>query len=336
MAADFGYVNARVRGLRSRLLPQGFIGEQLQAEGFAALSGALAQSTYARDLDEARAGFGPLAAVDEALARSFVRATRLLLDASKGVAHDLIALLLRRYDLANLKAVVRGLHAGRDADEIMAAVLAAGELGAGVLRQMAGAGDPAAAGQALALARHPLAEPFRRATAGYRSDGDLLRFEVALDRAFFEGWVADARRLPAPGAFRRLMVAELDAANLRTAFKLRGRADDAEGFFLAGGRDLPRATFGRIARQPAGEPLPKLAGALAPVSGATSFADVERALAAVFDTAARRLTLDPLSVGLVTDYLRRKERETAQLRLLARGKYYGVPRAALAKELGDA
>ena len=59
-------------------------------------------------------------------------------------------------------------------------------------------------------------------------------------------------------------------------------------------------------------------------------------MAVVFDVATRRLTLDPLGVGLVADYLRRQERETAQLRLLARGTYYGVPAAALRKELGDA
>jgi len=57
---------------------------------------------------------------------------------------------------------------------------------------------------------------------------------------------------------------------------------------------------------------------------------------AALDDMVRRLSRDPLGIGLVADYLRRKERETAQLRLLARGKYYGVPRAALAKELGDA
>lgn len=336
MAADFGYVNARVRGLRSRLLPEGFFGEQVEAEGFAALTGALAQSAYARDLDEAREAHGPLGAVDEALGRNFVRVTRLLLDSASGAARALIALLLRRYDLANLKTVVRGLHAGRAADETMAAVLAAGELEAGTLRAMAEAGDAAAAGQRLALAGHPLAEPFRQAAAGYAKDGDLLAFEVALDRAFYAGWVADARRLPAPAGFRRIVLAEVDAANLRTALKLRGRAGEPDPYFVEGGRDLSAPVFARIAREPTGEPLPKLSGVLAGVSGEGSFAAVDARLTAALDTATRRLALDPLDVGLVADYLRRKERETALLRLLARGKYYGVPREALAKEVGDA
>ncbi len=336
MAADFGYVNARVRGLRSRLLPEGFIGEQVDVEGFAALSTALAQSPYARDLEEARGQHEPLAAVDAALARSFVRVTRLLLDASKGAAHELIALLVRRYDLANLKAVVRGLHAGRDADETMVAVLPAGSLNAGVLRAMASAEDVASAGQVLAIARHPLVEAFRRAAADYREDGDLLRFEVALDRAFYAQWAADAQRLPAPAGFRRWARAEIDATNLRTALKLRGRGTDADDYFLAGGRDLTPAAYARVAALPRGEPLPQLSGVLAPVSGAVDVTEAESRLVGALDLILRRLSLDPLDVGLVADYLRRKERETAQLRLLARGKYYGVPRAALAKELGDA
>ena len=339
MGADFGYVNARVRGLRSRLLPGGFFGEQAQAGGFTEFTAALAQSSYARSLDEARGSegaHGPLAAVDAALAHHFVRVARMLLDVSKGAAHELIALLLRRYDLANLKAIVRGLHAGRGRDEIMTAVLPAGELAASTLRGMAAAEDPAAAGQLLALAKHPLTEAFRRGAADYRADGDLLRFEVALDRAFFQRLARDARRLPAPAGFRRLLAAELDATNLRTALKLRGVATEAGAFFVEGGRDLTLAAFQRIVAHEPGEPLPRVVGPLAPVSGATSLAEVEKRVTAVFDAATRRLALDPLDVGLVADYLRRQERETAQLRLLARGKYYGVPAAALTKELGDA
>jgi vacuolar-type H+-ATPase subunit C/Vma6 len=265
-----------------------------------------------------------------------LRATDTLLTVARGDARELIALLLRRHDLANLKAVARGLHAGRDADAIMGAVLPAGELAPVVLRSMAQATDLGAAGQVLALARHPLAEPFRRAAAGYLADGDLLAFEVALDRAFYRGWSEDADRLPAPEGFRDYVAAEIDATNVRTALKLRGTDGEVARYFVAGGASLSSSAFAEIARQPVGEPLPALRGALAPLAGVASLAQVEVRLNAALDTMARRLSFDPLDVGLVTDYLRRKERETAQLRLLARGTYYGVPRASLAKELGDA
>jgi V/A-type H+-transporting ATPase subunit C len=322
--------------MRARLLPPGFVTEQLDAAGFAGFTGALGQTTYGRDLEEAQADASGLAAVDAALAASFVRTTRTLLDMADGAPHDLIALLLRRYDLANLKSVVRARHAGRDADDVMSTVLPAGELTKRTLRAMAEAPDLAAAGQVLALRRHPLSEPFRKAVAAYASDGDLLAFEVALDRAFYAGWSADAQRLPAPEGFRTYVAAEVDATNLRTAVKLRGRETDPTRYVVEGGRWIGTSTFVEIAQQPVGTPLPALRGPFADLTDAATLSEIEARLRATLDRITRRLSMDPLDIGLVTDYLRRKEQETAQLRLVARGTYYGVPREALVKELGDA
>lgn len=321
--------------MRARLLSESFFAEQVAADGFAALTSALAQSPYAREFEDARAEFGPLAAVDAALARNFVHTTETLLAAAKGDARKLIALLLRRHDLANVKSVVRGLHAGRPADAVMAAVLPAGTLSAAVLRALAGAADLPAAGQLLAMAKHPLAESFRRAAARHQADHDLLAFEVALDQAFYRHWWRETQALPAPVGFRRLVALELDAVNLRTALKLRGAAAETGRYYLEGGRDLSAALFDTLATSEASAPLPALTGALAPLSGSLP-GEAESKLVGILDRVTRRLTLNPLDVGLVTDYLRRKERETAQLRLLARGKYYGVPRVDLERELADA
>ncbi|MDF1522526.1 MAG: V-type ATPase subunit [Trueperaceae bacterium] len=339
MPAAYGYLNARVRGLRAKLLPPGFMAEQLDAAGFAGFTSALSQTAYGRDLDEAQATGerDGLATVDAAIARGFVRTTRALLDYADGAPRDLIALLLRRYDLANLKAVVRARHAGRGADEVMNAVLPAGDLSERTLRGMAEATDLAAAGQVLALSGHPLAEAFRKGVAGYLADGgDLLAFEVGLDRAFYARWSADAARLPAPEAFRAYVAAEVDATNVRTALKLRGRALDVTRFFVPGGRMVAASTFLELATQPIGTPLPALRGPFAALADASGMSEVDERLRGVLDQQARRLGHDPLDIGLVVDYLRRKEQEAARLRLIARGTFYGVPRAALAKELGDA
>ena len=336
MSAGYGYLNARVRGLRAQLLPAGFLTDQLDASGFGSFASALAQTSYGRDLEEAQTEGAGLAAVDAALARGFVRTTRALLGHADGAPRELIALLLRRYDLANLKAIVRARHAGRGADDVLAAVLPAGDLSDRTLRGMAEAADLAAAGQVLALSGHPLAEPFRKGVAAYASDGDLLAFEIALDRAFYAGWSADAHRLPAPDGFRAYVAAEVDATNVRTALKLRGRAVEAARFFVAGGRLVSAATFAELAMQPVGTPLPALRGPFAALADASTPGEVDGRLREVLDGLARRLGGDPLDIGLVADYLRRKEQETARLRLIARGTFYGVPREALVKELGDA
>jgi V/A-type H+/Na+-transporting ATPase subunit C len=336
MSAGYGYLNARVRGLRAQLLPAGFLTDQLDASGFAGFTAALAQTSYGRDLEEAQSEASGLAAVDAALARGFVRTTRALLGHADGAPRALIALLLRRYDLANLKAIVRARHADRPADDVLAAVLPAGDLSAKTLRAMAEAADLPAAGQVLALSGHPLTEPFRKGVAAYTSDGDLLSFEIALDRAFYAGWSADAERLPAPDGFRDYVAAEVDATNVRTALKLRGRAVEVPRFFVAGGKYVGAATFAELAMQPPGTPLPALRGPFAALADAATPGEVDARLRSVLDVLARRLGTDPLDIGLVADYLRRKEQETARLRLIARGVFYGVPREALVKELGDA
>jgi V/A-type H+-transporting ATPase subunit C len=336
VSAGYGYLNARVRGLRAQLLPAGFLTDQLDASGFAGFASALAQTSYGRDLEEAASEGVGLAAVDAALARGFVRTTRALLGYADGTPRALIALLLRRYDLANLKAIVRARHAGRGAEDVLAAVLPAGDLTAKTLRGMAESADLAAAGQVLALSGHPLAEAFRKGVAAYADDHDLLAFEIALDRAFYAGWSADAERLPAPEGFRAYVAAEVDATNVRTALKLRGRAVEAARFFVAGGRLVSAATFTELVSQPVGTPLPALRGPFAALADAATPGEVDARLRAVLDGLARRLGGDPLDIGLVADYLRRKEQETARLRLIARGVFYGVPREALVKELGDA
>jgi len=72
------------------------------------------------------------------------------------------------------------------------------------------------------------------------------------------------------------------------------------------------------------------------VADTASLAEAEAVIRSVLDEDARKLARDPLGIGVVLDFLRRKEQEAARLRLLARGKYYGVPKDAIVKELGDA
>ena len=86
-----------------------------------------------------------------------------------------------------------------------------------------------------------------------------------------------------------------------------------------------------------------LSGDMQPLSN-TSFNEVaemdnlskaEEVVRNSLDKSARKLYLsNPLGVGVVLHYLRLKEQETARLRLVARGKYYNVPRQQLEQELG--
>jgi len=334
--SDFGYINARVRGLKAKLLGDEFYGDALAGTDFRAFLSSFAQTSYAPEVDEAQARHGgSLRAVDEALARNFYATTRSLLNVASGLPERLLKLLLLRYDLGNLKAIARAKSAGRDAEEVRAALLPAGELKPAVLDVVAQASDLPAAAQAVALTGHPLGSAFTRAVAKYSTDGDLYELELALDRAYYEALSEEAQRGGFPDDFRRYLQREVDATNVRTALKLRGADDaNADALFIGGGKEVQRRTFDALL---AGDVQALSNTSFAAVAESGDLSRAEEALREGLDREARKLYLrDPLGVGVILYYLRLKETETARLRLLARGKYYGVPRQQLEREFGRA
>jgi len=334
--ADFGYINARVRGLKAKLLGDEFYGEALGTSDFRAFLSALGQTPYARELEEAGARYGSeLRTVDDALARNFYGTTRTLLNVADGLPERLLTLLLLRYDLHNLKAIARAKHAGRDLEEVRSALLPAGDLKPAVLENVASASDLPAAAQALAVTGHPLGGAFSRAAALYAGSGDLYEFELSLDRAYYEALLEEADRGGYPEDFKRYIQREVDATNIRTALKLRD-ADEvsADALFVRGGKEVNRGAFEALL---AGDTQALANTTFSEVGEADTLSGAEEAIRANLDRYARKLYLrDPLGVGVVLHYLRLKETEAAKLRLLARGKFYGVPREQLERELGSA
>ena len=335
MSSDYGYINARARGMKSKLLGSDFYREALDATDFRAFSTILSQSPYMRDLEEAQSRRESLSAVDDAVARNVYRTTHSLLSFSDGEPHELIGLMLMRYDLANMKAIARGKHAGRDLEDIRPALFPAGELKPAVLDNAASAPDLVSAAQALALTGSRLAGAFHRAARRYQADNDLYALELALDQAYYRAVFERATDLKAPEAFGRYLRREVDATNLRTALKLRGKGAQHE-LFVPGGKEITLPLFDAIMSDVDASALQGLTNtSFAAILGTDGLGGAEQVIREVLDAAARRLSADPFGPGIVLNYLRLKEAEAARLRLLARGKFYDVPRAALARELGQ-
>ncbi|MEJ2291641.1 MAG: V-type ATPase subunit [Deinococcales bacterium] len=337
MSTDYGYINARVRGMKTKLLGSEFFSEALEATDFRAFVSVLGQSRYMRELEEAQSRYEGLRAIDDALARDFFRTTRSLLGAADGTPGQLMELLLLRYDRENIKTIARAKHAGKTVEEILGSLYPAGPLKPAVLEEVAATPDMAAAAQALALTKTPLKTAFSRAVARYQSDGDLYALELAIDRAYYQVLMQRLRRSNAPTSFMRHVVREIDATNLRTALKLRGVAESPEEVFIPGGREIDRAIFDGIRTDESRGALQALSGTtFAVVAETESLAEAEQKIRELLDARARAAASDPLGPGVVVRFLRLKEAEIARLRLLARGSFYGVPRRALERELGHA
>lgn len=329
MPSDYGYINARLRGMHGRLLTDR-LPEALAAGSYAEFLRMLAESDLGADLGEATAEGAGLAELDRAVSRNLYSTARRILGFADGAPGRDIGLLLGRYDLQNLKTIARGKSSGRETAEIEANLLPAGTLKPGVLATLAAAPDLTAVAAALGLTGHPLARAFRAAAAGFAADRDLLALEVALDRAFFD----EALERAGSDTLRGFLRHEVDGANLLSALKLRaqGVAADPERYFVRGGREFSRERFARAA---AGEGGLEGLGFFADAAGATTLGEAESAVRRALLREARRLyAADALGIGVTIGYLREKENELALVRLIARGKYYGVPAETLRREVG--
>jgi V/A-type H+/Na+-transporting ATPase subunit C len=336
MSSDFGYINARIHGLKAKLLGTEFYNEALATSDFRSFMSTLGQSVYGREVEEAQSRHEGLKALDSALARNFYQTARSISTFSDGSAGELVGLLLLRYDLANIKAIARAKHAGRGAEDIQASLFPAGELKPAVLENVAAASDMAAVAQALLATPTPLRGAFARAAAQYQSNGNLYELELELDRAYFK-LLSSAKR-KAPLAFMQYVKREIDATNLRTALSLRASGGvSRDELFIPGGLDITRSIFDSLIADRSSNALQTLSGThFSSLIETSSLAQAEEKIREVLSHSARRAASDPLDIGMVANYLRLKEAETAKLRLLGRGKFYNVPRQRLEQELGNA
>lgn len=338
---DFPYINARVRAMRSRLLTAGQLEELLSVPTLDAFIQALSSTPYGFDLQEALLRYEGLRAVDQALAQSLSRTTRTILGFADGRARALIALVLLRWDLVNLRVIVRGKHAGRPADEITQTLLPAGNLGDVVLKELAGYPDIFALAGTLESLDHPLAGPLAQGVAAYAKSKNILELEQPLDRGYADYALRQARRLARDAAaLQELFAAEIDAANVKTALKLAladGLSEDRRlQFFIPGGGAVNDRLFAALSlaqTQPAawerlrarGFPIKELPQDLVAFERELD-GRMARALAA-------RYRGDPLGVDIVLGYLAMKSSEVTSLRMIARGKFLGLPREAVRREM---
>jgi len=321
---DFGYLNARIRVRRSRLIPEGFFGEALNLN-FPGLVKVLGESIYGPDLTG-----DSLTDIDRAVAVHFDRTVSDLPRLVSGKASEAVTLLLMRADLANVKTILRGKALGWSVDEIK------GHLGGGTLPQtlystMAETPDAASLAQVLALPNHLLATALREAS---RAGHGLLEMELSLDRSFYMAALRRVQELNQP-YLTNFIRFEIDALNLATGVKLFsiGFEGESDRFFLHGGERVEISLFRRLVN---GElaALQELSDTdFGGAAKARDLAAMERSLHCIVLAKARKGAKDVLGAGLVIDYIQRKEWEGSRIRFLARRAYYNLPPALVKQDL---
>jgi V/A-type H+-transporting ATPase subunit C len=305
-----------------------------------AFTQALNTTPYGHEVQEALARYPALQAVDTALARHFYQTTRKILDFADGKTRQLIEIVLLRWDLANLRLILRGKQAGARGEELAANLIPAGSLNETALRELAEQPDVAAVVGALSALDHPFVAPLQEGMADYLETKDLFALELRVER-FYALYGLRVARGPghSESRVRSLLEAELDATNVKTALKLQDAAigrDEKTRFFIPGGRVVTQDVFLLLAgRETAAQGAKWLRLQGFPVKTiAEDLTAFERDLDLAMIKLQTDLYLgDPLTIDIVLAYLALKYSEVKNLRLIARSKQLGIPRDRVRREM---
>ncbi len=340
--SNYGYLNARLRGQHSRLLTLKDYEELLALPDLAAMERWLESSQYAKDWHQAKTRYKGLEAVEQALESNFARTAGRIQSMSQGWAHKLIRVLMRRWDLHNILAVVRGIHQGWSSEQVGRGLWPVGNFGPARLAELARQTDLGQVADTLATWGEDLAAPLNRHLPQYRQNKNLAALETEILRFYYGQALSSVRGWGhGPRLLRRLLQQEIDLHNVKTYARLSEKpgvsSDEALRYFIAGGRYLDQKTYlslfdDRLRRRT----LSRLRST--PLHGLLSAGDdrlqeevdLNRTLS---EQRHRLFRGDPLAIDVAVGFLWRKFHEVSNLRLLARAKVFGPGPEALRSDL---
>lgn len=341
---DYGYANARIRAMKSRLLDESFYNQLLSTNSLQGVTSALAQTPYARDLDESMIKIEGLKGFDEALRRNIMKTFRQVVKVLGEENQNLINVLLGRWDILNIKTILRGKNIGASSDIILESLIPAGELDEATLLEMVRSRDVRDCIDIMATLHVSYATPLTGAFPNYAYKRNLAVLELALDKAFYEMSFARLRgRDINTRLVLEMMRREIDLINIMTLLRVIKEEVDREEsakLFIPGGKEITVEKLQELCgfhavedgmKELSGSSYFNLLEEKMPMYFATnSLAGLERGMEE--EMVRRRIALfraDPLSIASTIAFIWAKYNEIVNLRIIARGKEVGMPEAKI-------
>jgi len=350
VSADFVYGNTRLRARLPELLTLSEI-ERLMTLDADALPGELSRTAYEPEIRAESARHELPDSIHRAVTRHLARTLVEIRRFYDGTAAGVVDLLLGRWDLHNLVALVRA-QARRESEEAaQAALIPLGGLDPASAAEIARQTEPAAAVARVVAWRLPTPE-LARALAGawdaYERDEDLGRLEARLATAAVESSLERAASLGrAADPVAALLAREADVRNLlavlRHAEAAPGEPTDRRGLVSGGTITLdgltaategeaPEAAARRVAGLPAAAPYRSALDRFGQGDSALARLEHDLEVASVALASREMRRGDPLGAAVPVGFVVLKETEARNLRLVVQAAASGHVRA-LADEL---
>ena len=337
-ALEFGYANARVRAMRSRLLKEEMVKEILGAESTSGIIGELLQTSYRKELDEFAGESIKENMVDFALKRNLERSVEEVIRITPRHYKKTMLTLLSKNDYQTIKIVINAKQNGYSFERISRLLIPSSVIGE---KRIKAAFECATIEEsAHALADGTIySEIVEGAMAAYRKSTNIIDFELAIDKGSYASIHSQASKLRSNDInMARIISLDIEMRNVMTALRAKHAnipEEQLQSLLILGGITQISAILD--AYRSAKDTLELAAGIKSfDLSKANEVGESARQRMLGFETSMRKQFLkrcmmllgsSMLSLGSLMVYFYMKSAEVSSLRNIANGKSYGIDSA---------
>ncbi len=330
---NYPYVTARVKAKRALLLPKETYDRLLLME-VPEIARFLGEREYKAEMLALGTKYSGVDLIENAVSRNLAETYNKIFDFSEGSLRSMIGRYLDRYDLENVKTIVRAKTYGASVEDVEEDLVPAGSFSQEFLDQVVELPSLDAVFKALdgTIYANALSILGKKPS----EVANWSEWEDLVSRLYYAELLAsippssDANRL-----MRQFVQREIDIINLKTLLRAwSAKATFEREIFLEGGFEMTVDELHELVTLD----KPNLVRQLQAYS---FYEDIAAALERAEETgigvlirrvekvhlldAARYAHLHPLSILPILDYIVLKDREATNIRLIARGKESGLP-----------
>lgn len=308
----------------------------------------LGTTAYKDEIEKASIQHSGIMCIEVALRRDFTSSFRKIFGFMRGdESEKYIKILLGRWDVQNIKTILRGKNIHIPTAEIHDCLIPAGELDDTTMIELVKQPDVKAVIDLLATWGISYAKPLTRNFREYSEKRDLAILEYAIDRFYYN----NALRMVKGGGYddslvREMIMTEIDVTNIKNVFRMirdRVDSDEAKDYLIEGGTLLDTeklltmvktGTFAGAIKHLEATPYAFLSRVPEEILKAQKLSVLEKDLEKyLIKLGVSRFLGDPLSIAVPIGYIWAKYNEVTNIRIIARCKTADVPEKEVRGEL---
>ena len=335
---NYAYTVARVKAKKSLLLGEEDYNKMLQMS-VPEISRYISESGYQKEMAELAGKIEGIDLVEHATYTNMAKVFSSILAASQGELETMVAAYLEKWDIWNLKVILRGKSYGLDADAIREDLVPAGSLGAESLEKLVALDSIE---DIISNYAKMVSMNAQEVLDMYKVSQNLGSVEDYVDKYHYQRLLASIDPSSRPTRmFQEFVRKEIDVKNLETILKLKAEGiygEEVLHYVIPGGKQIDRKFATQLANA---ETIAAAASDLSQLE----FYDVIKDLVEADNVnlsnvvtemkkyeiaqAKKFSHLYPLSVVPILDYMIHKEVEASNIRTIARGVESGLSKETI-------